>query len=60
MTSGGESVIAREGDVVRIPAGADHQAEALDDTLRDSTCEASSVNRAQFPAAITTPAPGGR
>ncbi|HXT69764.1 MAG TPA: cupin domain-containing protein [Vicinamibacterales bacterium] len=33
VMSGGEAVIANEGDVVRIAAGADHQAEALEDTF---------------------------
>src|SRR4249920_2502775 len=30
---GGEEITVREGDVVRIPASAAHQAEALDDTF---------------------------
>ncbi len=33
VTSGGESVTANEGDVVRIGAGSHHQAEALEDTF---------------------------
>lgn len=30
---GGEEVTVREGEVLRVPAGVEHQAEALDDTL---------------------------
>src|SRR4249920_2009640 len=30
---GGEEITVREGDVVRIPANASHQGEALDDTF---------------------------
>jgi quercetin dioxygenase-like cupin family protein len=33
VTAAGESVTAREGDVVRIAAGAAHQAEAIEDTF---------------------------
>jgi len=33
MTSAGESVIAREGDVVRITGGSDHQGEAMADSF---------------------------
>ena len=33
VTSAGTSVVANEGDVVRIAAGAGHQAEALEDTF---------------------------
>ena len=30
---GGASVTVREGEVLRVPAGVSHQAEALDDTF---------------------------
>jgi len=33
MTVGNETITAREGDVVHVPAGVPHQAEALDDTF---------------------------
>jgi quercetin dioxygenase-like cupin family protein len=33
LTVGGQVITAREGDVVYVPAGAPHQAEAIDDTF---------------------------
>ncbi len=33
LTIAGETVTAHEGDVVHVPAGTPHQAEALDDTF---------------------------
>ena len=33
VTCSGEGVTAREGDVIRIASGSDHQAEALEDTF---------------------------
>jgi len=33
MFVGGEEVTVREGEVIYIPSGVEHQAEALDDTL---------------------------
>jgi quercetin dioxygenase-like cupin family protein len=33
VLAGGEEVIVREGEVLHIPSGVEHQAEALDDTF---------------------------
>jgi quercetin dioxygenase-like cupin family protein len=33
MLVGGEAATVREGEVLLVPAGVDHQAEALDDTF---------------------------
>jgi quercetin dioxygenase-like cupin family protein len=33
VKTAGEIITAREGDVVRVPAGSNHQAEALEDTF---------------------------
>ena len=33
VTIGAEAITAREGDVIYVPAGVPHQAEALDDTF---------------------------
>ena len=54
---GGEEIVVREGEVLAIPAGVDHQAEALDDTF---TLDVFSPVRAEWPASAAPDPTAGR